>query len=247
MTEDSPLAQDPADREADIARSMVRIAELTLQADDELAVLEDVVHSCVRILDGDAAGISLAVDGSLGFVIATDEEMRLVELLQEAQQQGPCMEAFRSGNPTRIPDLHDDPGRWPAWTDRALELGFRAAEAFPMRYDERIIGVIDFYATRTRALNDRDLLVGQLLAEMASLAVVGHRSTAGLREVNVQLQTALDSRVAIEQAKGILSERHGVGQAEAFDLLRRYARHRRQKLRSVAEQVVDDGLDPTGV
>lgn len=244
MLHEQPVGQQSADREADIARTLVRLADLAASADDEFALLEDVATSCVRILDGDAAGVSLGTNGHLGFVTATSERMDLIELFQAEHQQGPCIDAFRSGRPTRVPDLEAERDRWPDWTARAIQLGFRAAEAFPMSHDGRTIGVIDFYATRPRTLNDRDLVVGSLLAEMATVGLLGHRETDNLRSVTAQLQGALDSRVIIEQAKGTLGERHGLSVEAAFDRLRSYARQHRIKLRDVAEQVVHGSLDP---
>lgn len=241
------ISQSPAEREADVAATFIQLAELATTCGDEVQMLELVAHACVRILDADAAGVSLGSDGALGFVVATSETMDLIELFQSHHQEGPCMAAFRSGVPTRVSDLDVDAHRWPRWGARARELGFRAAEAFPMRHGRHVIGVIDLYATRPRTLNERDLVLGNLLAQMATIAVIDHRANADLRTVNDQLNRALESRVIIEQAKGILAERHQIDPAASFELLRTHSRSSNAKLREVAHRVVHDDLDLASV
>ena len=129
-----PADRSAAERENDIVQTMLRLADTMVADYDELDLLRDLVDSCVRILDADTAGIALRQDGELGFVIATNEDMKTIELFQAQQQEGPCLTAFQTGESVHSADLEaDGHERWPKWTPKALELGFRSAEAFPMR------------------------------------------------------------------------------------------------------------------
>lgn len=238
-----PSEQSPTERESDVVQTMLRLAN-TMAADyDELELLRDLVDSCVRILDADAAGIALARDDTLGLVIATNEDMKTVELFQFEQQEGPCLTAFLSGETVHSADLETDGHeRWPRWTPKALALGFRSADAFPMRLHGEMIGALNVYTVRQRTLTDRDSRLGLAFADMATIGLVHQRASDQGEIVRQQLQHALDSRVIIEQAKGILSGREGVTPQEAFDRLRRHARANNQKIAETSRAVVEDHL-----
>lgn len=244
MIDEAPAEQSAMRREDDIVRTMLRLADTMVADYDELELLKDLVDSCVRILDADTAGIALGRGDRLGFVIATSEDMKTIGLFQAEQQQGPCLSAYRSCETVHSADLEaDGHERWPTWTPRALELGFRSAEAFPMQLRGEAIGALNVYASRKRRLNDRDRLVGRAFADMATIGLLRERASVQDRIVRGQLQRALDSRVVIEQAKGILLQRHGITPQEAFDRLRRHARSHQQKLAETCRAVIEDQLD----
>ena len=233
-----------AQREDDIVQTMLRLADTMTVDYDEVELLRDLVDSCVRILDADTAGIALSHDGTLGFVIATNEDMKTIELFQAQQQEGPCLTAFQSGETVHSADLEaDGHERWPRWTPKALELGFRSAEAFPMRLHGEMIGALNIYSVRKRPLTDRDSRLGRALADMATIGLIHQRASDRHDVVRRQLQHALDSRVIIEQAKGVLSQRQGITPEAAFERLRRHARARNQKIADTSRAVVDDHLD----
>ena len=243
MTDDDPTEQSATTREDDIVQTMLRLADTMVADYDEVELLRDLVESCVRILDADTAGIGLAHNGTLGFVIATNEDMETIELFQFERQEGPCHSAFESGETVHSADLEaDGHERWPMWTPKALDLGFRSAEGFPMRHHGQVIGALNVYSVRQRSLTERDSRLGLALADMATIALVQQRAANERELVRGQLQRALDSRVIIEQAKGIVSGREGITPAEAFERLRRHARSHNQKIAETSRAVVDDQL-----
>jgi len=236
-----PMTVD--EREADIVRTLVRLADTVVDGYDELELLRDLSMSSVRILDGATAGVALGTGNRLGFVIATSEAMDVIELFQAQQQEGPCMDAYRSGSDVHCTDIDATRAKWPNWAPRALELGFRSADAFPMRLRRRAVGALNVYSTSMRKLDERDVAVGRALADMATIGMLHQRAVSEHELVESQLQGALDSRVVIEQAKGVLSARHGITMAEAFGRLRTRARSTSTKIAEVAQQVAKGELD----
>mgnify|MGYP001133295327 CR=1 FL=1 len=230
-------------READIVRTLVRLADTLVAGYDELELLRDLSMSSVRILDGTTAGVVIGTDDRLGFVIATSEAMDIIELFQTEHQEGPCTDAYRTGRDVHCADIDANRERWPNWAPRALDLGFRSADAFPMRLRQRSVGALNVYSTHVRPLGERDVAVGRALADMATIGMLHQRAVGEHELVESQLQQALDSRVVIEQAKGVLSARHGLTMDEAFDRLRRRARSTNTRLAEIARQVADRQLD----
>jgi hypothetical protein len=239
-----PMAeQTTIEREADVVATLLRLGDTMVQGYDQLELLRDLAESSVRILDGDTAGVSLSTGEHLGFVVATSEAMDIIELFQMERQQGPCMDAFRSGEVVHTDDIETDRSRWPLWAPKALSLGFRSADAFPMRLHDTTIGALNVYAPTVRGLDDRDITLGTALANMATIGIVHEGSARRQALVQEQLQQALDSRVIIEQAKGVLAQRHGLTPDDAFARLRHHARSTNEKLATVARLVVHEQLD----
>jgi hypothetical protein len=235
--------QSMIERERDVSATLLRLGDTMVKGYDQLELLRDLADSCVRILDGETAGVSLGAGDHLGFVIATSEAMDVVELFQMEQQQGPCMDAYRSGEVVHTDDIEADSCRWPIWAPKALELGFRSADAFPMRLHDQTIGALNVYATHRRGLDDRDIALGTALANMATIGILHEGSAREQALVQQQLQHALDSRVIIEQAKGVLTQRHAITPDEAFGRLRRHARSTNEKVATVARRIVHEHLE----
>jgi GAF domain-containing protein len=205
-------------------------------------VLYRLTDHIVEVLDVAGAGVSLAdADGGLRFVTATDEHIVHVEERQVTAGQGPCHDAFVSGDRVTSADL-DAEERWPDYTPEALGQGCRAVAGIPMLAGDQRLGALNLYARQPREWPADELDIAQVLADMASGYVVNARTLSEVERVNAQLQHALDSRMVIEQAKGILAERHGVHPAAGFDRLRAYARNRNRKVHDVARDVVDSTL-----
>lgn len=237
------IDQSPPDREADIMNTLARLADTLVESYDVIELLTDLADSCVRILDVDAAGVSLAEDDDLvKFVAPSDESMEAVELFEIEQREGPCLDAYRQGRYVGTDDIEADRERWPEWAPVALGRGYSAAAAVPMRLRTTVIGALNVYSTRQRQLNDRDIATATALAGMATIGIIHQEITDRHRVVKDQLQGALNSRVLIEQAKGTLAERLGVPVEEAFRHLRRHARNHNLHLTDVARSVVEGEL-----
>jgi ANTAR domain/GAF domain len=189
----------------------------------------------VELLDVSAAGLLLADPrGELRVVAASSEAARLLELFQLQSDQGPCLDCFRSGQPVACIDLSADP-RWPQFARQAGQAGFSAVQALPMRLRDQVISALNLFRGTVGAFDPEVVHVGQALADVATISLLHDRSMRRTDTLNEQLQTALNSRVVIEQAKGKLAERLGIDVNQAFTLLRDQARNRNHRLSDLAQ------------
>ncbi len=226
-------------RESLLSSTFLQLAD-TLVADfDIIDLLTMLADRCVELVDADAAGILLAdSDGNLRLMAASSEQARLLELFQLQNDQGPCVEAYTSGQPVNCIDLRESVDRWPRFTPYAVGAGFESVYAFPMRLRDNIIGAMNLFSVSIGPLPAADVQLARALADVASVAILQDQAARESRVRDLQLQNALDSRVVIEQAKGMVSERGEVDMAGAFNLIRNHARQNNLQLTRVAEQVV---------
>ena len=232
-------------READVVRSLVEMADTLVDDYDIVDLLTGLTDRCVDLLGVSAAGVMLASpEGSLGLVASSSEAMRLLELFELQAQEGPCLDAFRTGQAVAHENLQAGSGRWPAFSTAALQAGFQSALALPLRLREAIIGALNLLSATRTPMAGADVIVARAFADLATLSIIQHRATAEAHRLNEQLSAALNSRVVIEQAKGVISERTGIDVAEAFSRLRTYARNTNLRLTDVAQAAVDGTLDP---
>ena len=235
-------------REALLARALVELADNLVDEFDIVDLLTTLSDRCVEVLDIAAAGIMLvAPDGELRAMASSSEAMRVVELFELQSQEGPCLDCYRSGEPVVNEDLAAANGRWPSFAGVALNAGFRSAGAVPMRLRSQVIGALNLFRSEPGALSQGDVIVAQALADVATIALLQHRTAVAAEVVNDQLTGALNSRIVIEQAKGIMSERHRLDMEQAFSRLRSHARNTNRRLGDVALEVVDGTLDLRGL
>jgi len=176
-------------------------------------------------------------------VASSREDAKVMELLQLQSDQGPCMDCCRTGAPVSVPDLADAAGRWPVFVAAVAERGaYRSVHALPLRLRGEAIGAMNLFHGQPGALPEADLALGQALADVATIGILSERAIRSSEVVTEQLQTALNSRVIIEQAKGALAQRGNLTMAAAFDRLRRYARTHNTRLSEVARQVIETDL-----
>jgi GAF domain-containing protein len=214
----------------------------TLVADyDVVEMLQVLVDTCRDLLDVTAVGLLLADPdtGILDLLASTSEESRIVETLQLGAEAGPCVECFRSGRPVTVPDIEATADRWPEFRASAGEQGFRSVFAIPMRLRDQTIGALNLFRADPGSLNEHDLRAAQALADVATIGILHERTFRANDVLRDQLQGALNSRVAIEQAKGVLAHRHQVDMDQAFQMLRSYARANRIPLAATARGVVE--------
>jgi GAF domain-containing protein len=232
-------------READVVRSLVEMADTLVDDYDVVDLLTGLTDRCVTLLGVSAAGVMLASpSGSLGLVASSSEAMRLLELFELQEQEGPCLDAFRSGGRVDQEDLRAGSGRWPLFAAAAVSAGFQSAVALPVRLREVTLGALNLLSTTRSPIREADVTVARGFADLAALSILQHRASAEAQRLNEQLSAALTSRVVIEQAKGVISERAGIDLAEAFARLRGYARNANLPLTDVARTAVDGTLDP---
>jgi transcriptional regulator with GAF, ATPase, and Fis domain len=228
------------DREQLLASTFVELAD-TLVADFDLAdFLHGLADRAVQLLNVDAAGLMLADQrGSLRVVASSTEQAHVLELFQLQHAQGPCLECFMSGSPVYEADMAAAAQRWPIFAPAAAGAGVAAMQAIPMRLRDDVIGAMNLFMHTARRLDDSGLRIGQALADVATIGLLQERNLRHQEVLAEQLQGALNSRVAIEQAKGMLAERLGLDVAQAFELLRGQARTHNRRLAELATAVAD--------
>lgn len=226
------------DREARVLDAVVTLVDTLLHDFDVIDLLTELTERCTDLLDVASAGLLLAdPGGTLHLMAATSDRTEEIELFQLQTDEGPCLDCFASGEPVSIADLDAVTERWPRFVRAAQEAGFASVHAVPMRAAGSVLGTLGLFGVRKGTLDDADLLVGQSLAHVASVAIVQeHAPTTEI--VLPHLRRAISSRVVVEQAKGFLRERLDVSVAEAFDLLRRYARSSGSHLTDIARHLM---------
>ncbi|WP_405584552.1 ANTAR domain-containing protein [Streptomyces sp. NBC_01190] len=227
-----------------LAKTFVQLADSLVADFDLIKVLRLLTDRCVGVLGVAGAGVLLADQkGELRVMAASDERVRLLELFQVQSGEGPCVDCFQHGLPVTVPDLAAEAHRWPRFAAEAGRGGYGSVWALPMRLRDEVVGTLNLFGTGTGPDDPAGLQVGQALADVATISLLQHRSSQRSRLLNEQLQTALNSRVLIEQAKGKLAERLGVDVEQAFSALRRHARAHNLRLADLARSFVD-GEEP---
>jgi GAF domain-containing protein len=229
-------------REALLARTMVELADSLVDDFDVVDLLTLLTDRCVAVLDVSTAGLILAVGGELRLMASSSEAMRVLEVLELQSEEGPCMDCYRTGQPIVNQELGTAGGRWRRFAPEALAAGFHSAHALPMRLRGTVIGALNMFRVDEGALEDEDIVAAQALADIATIAILQNRATLQAQVVNEQLSRALNSRIVIEQAKGVLAERGSLDMEHAFALLRGYARANNRRLVDVAKDVISGAL-----
>jgi GAF domain-containing protein len=231
-------------READVVRSLVDMADTLINDYDVIDLLTGLADRCVRLLGISAAGVMLAsAGGELRLVASSSEAMRVLELFELQAQEGPCLDAFSTGERVEHENLRAGTGRWPRFATVAVEAGFQSAFALPLRLRERTIGALNLFSVEQTPMNEADVLVARAFADLAAISVLQQRASLEHQRLNEQLTRALTSRITIEQAKGVLFERARVDMDQAFARLRSYARNHNLRLTDVAQALIDGTLD----
>jgi GAF domain-containing protein len=232
-----------ADQEL-LVRTLVELADNLVDDFDVVEVLSLVSERCVEALNVSAAGVMLASPGGpLHVVASSSDTMRTLELFQLQADEGPCVEAYKSGQPVVNVDLSVADGRWPRFVSQARSEGFGSAHSLPLRLRQRTLGALNMLRIETGAFDTSDVLAAQALADIATITILQHQVVADSQALNDQLTAALHSRVVIEQAKGRISEAAGVDMDKAFRCLRHHARNHNMALYEIARQVTEGQFD----
>jgi GAF domain-containing protein len=242
------MSDDPApDRTGTDQRLLLAFVDMadTLVDDfDVVEVLYRLSGYCVSLLGASAAGLLLSDqhDG-LQVMAASSERARLLELLQLQADEGPCLDAYRTGELVQIEDLAAETGHWPTFAPEALAEGFRSVQAVPLRLRNQVIGALNLFS-RDTGLDPQDLRIVRALADTATIGILQERAIRRGEVLTEQLQRALNSRVVIEQAKGVLSHAGQVPMDEAFEQLRAHSRTHNLRLSDVAAEIADGRINP---
>jgi GAF domain-containing protein len=222
-----------------LSRVLRQFARTMASGYDVTPALCDLSDSLVEVLGATAAGVALLDGDDLRFVTATSDAAAEAERVQERLQCGPCIESVRTGQPVPVRDVRSCRQIWPEWASAVEEIGFRAALGIPLVLDDRRIGSLDIYSCEPREWSEDAVDAALVLADIGAAFVVNASELAQRQRTTAQLQTALNTRVVIEQAKGVLAERLGISPDEAFQQIRASARSHGTKVRDLCRRVID--------
>jgi transcriptional regulator with GAF, ATPase, and Fis domain len=223
-----------------LSDTFVDLADTMVAEFDVIDFLHMLTDRSVRLLSVSAAGVLLADPrGKMRVAAASSEAAGLVELFQIQNDQGPCLDCFRSGQPVAAANLAYAGQRWPRFAAAATEAGFGSVHALPMRLRDQVVGALNLFSANTGELGQAEQRIGQALADVATIGLLQEQNVRRAETLAEQLQAALNSRVIIEQAKGRLAERLGLDMDQSFTLLRDHARNTNQRLTDIARQIID--------
>lgn len=238
-------------RETRIIAALSAAADILTDDFDALDLLHTVIADCTEILDLASGGILLAhgatgVSGAadLEFATATSAAAERVAHVTLSQGSGPCIDCYVTGAPLVMRELSAFEGRWPEYCAAARAEGFESVLVLPMRVRGQVMGAMDLFGNTTKEFLEPDIKLAQALASVATIAILQDRVASEAQLVEAQLRQALESRIAIEQAKGVVATTLSVDMDEAFRLVRSYARHHNLRIHTVAQQVAANELAP---
>jgi len=229
------------DSTARLTESLIEFARTLTGRFDIGDVLHDLATRLPAAIGVTGAGVSLWSGTELSFATGNSELIATLERIQEETQDGPCMEAIMSGEDVLISDIRDQAHRWPKYVATAESLGIRSVAALPMRNSIKL-GAIDLYDTKVHTWDPAEVSTARVFSDIATGYLLNSSDLERERRTVEQLQLALESRVVIEQAKGVLANANDISIDMAFCRLRTYARGHNANLREVATAVVSLGL-----
>ncbi|MEU3459548.1 GAF and ANTAR domain-containing protein [Streptomyces sp. NPDC006733] len=237
-------------REEQLLAAMVEAVDRLVDDFDLIDFLHQLCDRCNELLDVSAVGVMLAdPNGQLQLIAASDEHARLLELFALQADEGPCVACYRDAvarlNITLGSPAHT--AEYPRFAERARQAGFATTHALPMRVRQQAVGALNLFDTREQHLSADDAKVAQALADVATIAVLQHRTIIHPTIDPAQLRSALASRIVIEQAKGVMAEHWNTGLDEAFDGLRRHAGERGLTLTTLCRQIIDGTLNASSM
>jgi transcriptional regulator with GAF, ATPase, and Fis domain len=233
-------------RERLLVETFVTLADTLVDDYDIVELLDGLVERCSEILAATDAGILLpGRDGRLEVVASTSERSRLIGLFQLGAGEGPCVEAYETGRSVTVDNIAATYARWPRFATLAAELRYESMHAIPLRLRKETIGSLNLFRESTGGFSDDDRVAARALADVATIGILHERSLRESDIARTQLQHALDSRVVIEQAKGVIAHTENVDMDTAFRLIRARARNRSMRLSEVARQIVEEYSRPT--
>ena len=248
MNDDIQASHLRAGREQALAETFVVLADTLVDDYDIVDLLDQLVTACVKLLGATAAGLLLDDQrGSLAVVASSSEQTRLLEIFQLQNNEGPCLDCVQAGAPVTSGDLEVDLSHWPLFVPAALAAGFHSVTAVPLRLREQTIGGLNLFGSAAVPFSLDDQRLAQALADVATIGILQRRSAHRSTMIAEQLQHALNSRIVVEQAKGVLAERNTIDMDAAFAAIRQHARNHNLKLTDVALAVVRGDLAPAVV
>jgi GAF domain-containing protein len=215
-------------------------------ADRELSeVLTEITGIARRAMPSiEAASVTLIREDK-AFTAAYDGQMALdADELQYERGYGPCMDAGRAGQVFLVDDMRSEQ-RWPDYAQNVLAHGVLSSLSVPLPFQGATIGALNAYGGRPQVVDDNDIELAEEVAAWVAVAVGNAEAAARTSDDLIQMRTVMMSRACIEQANGILMERHKITEDEAYTILTHASQRTNIKLRDVAEELVRTGTLPS--
>ena len=226
----------------ELHEALARVVSADRELSDVLTEITRIARSAMPSVE--AASITL-IRGEKPFTAAYDGQMALdADELQYERGYGPCMDAGRAGQMLLVDDMRSDQ-RWPDYAQSVAAHGVLSSLSVPLPFQGATIGALNTYAGRPNLFDDQDVEVAEEVAAWVAIAVGNAEAAARTSEDLTQLRTAMVTRACIEQAKGILMERHKIKEDEAFTILTHASQRTNTKLRDIAEELVRTGALPS--
>ena len=231
---------------ANAAEALERLGTLSLRELSMQSLLQAVADLAKTVMPGNTeASVTLLVRDNASTVASTGQLAVDLDETQYERGHGPCLHAARTAEPTEIADTRTD-RRWPDYSRRAAERGNLSSLSVPLVIDEdeRVAGALNLYARLPNAFDEHSRSAAMAFGPYAAVAAGNMYAYQNARNMADNLQAALESRAVIDQAKGILIERHKLTPDQAFQLLARASMNANRKLRDVADDLVHTGELP---
>lgn len=223
-----------------LVETFVALADTLVDDFDVVEFLSMLTSRVVELSIATEAGILLADEtGQLQVMAASKERTRLLELFQIQNAEGPCRDCFLTGRPVAVPDLELERDRWPRFAPRALQVGFRAVQAVPLRLRGEVLGAMNLFVAEPGTVGAADLPLVQAMADIATIGLLQRRTALNAQLHLGQVQHALQSRIVIEQAKGIVAQQARISTDDAFERLRAYSRNHNRRVHDLALAIIE--------
>jgi GAF domain-containing protein len=228
-----------------VLNAFVEVADTLVDDFDLIDFLHNLADHTAAVSGVSSVGLLLGDENQpLHYMAASTAGAKNLELFQIQSAEGPCLDCVKTRQAVIVPDLEGATDRWPVFVPRALQAGIRSVHAFPLRLRDRVIGALNVFGEETLPLDENDVLVIQALADIATIAIIQERALSAAETLTEQLQGALNSRIIIEQAKGVVAQSRRLEMDRAFALLRSHAREHHVRLTDLAHGVVTGSIDP---
>ena len=239
--EQGPEEQREAEDD-DLAASLQGLSVLSAGRLPLTELLTRVARYAVQAIPGaDGAGLTLIEHHRADTIVTTAAFVAEVDAVQYGLGEGPCISAARDGLTVVSGSLGGDP-RWPRFGGRIARMGVHSALSLPLVTPDEVVGAMNVYAHAKHVFDDRAAALGELFAVPAAIAVQNARVLEETRRLAVRLQAALDERMVVERAVGIIMSRSGVDDVEALTRLTRLSQHEHVKLVEIARTLVDEAV-----
>jgi transcriptional regulator with GAF, ATPase, and Fis domain len=210
-----------------------------IQGVDGASTVHVLLADCLGFLGADAAAVLVRVDRGLELMAATSHKATELELYQAQVHHGPCVETIDTGESVALTGEAELSRKWPDFARAMAAAGFTTVLASPMRWHDSVIGGLNIFWSSSRTLSDDEMDLAQAFADISTLVLMQSPMADDLDTIAQRLRTALQGRVTIERAKGVLAQTDNLEMDEAFTRLVQVSDQTARPLSQVARDILD--------